>query len=217
MRTTRQIVKANIKKLVDEEGSPKAFAEKIGVTRQAVNNWINDTSIPDIERLAVIARLYNLQLSDLLTSDDGLIPQFSDSQWIDRPLYGSIAAGTPLEMLPVDDEYPAPKPIADKYPDGFWLRVSSDSMNLLFPVGTLVYVNPMNDIRVNGKPYALCVNGYDAVAKLVDKTAHGYRLVPASTNPVYVPQEYDYRIPDTDRITVIGEIVYDMKPFDWSY
>lgn len=218
MGTTRQIIQSNIKRLVDLCGSPKAFADKVGVTKQAVNNWINSSNIPDIEKLASIAHAFDMPLSEILSSEDGLHPiPNTSSMWIDRPLYGSIAAGTPLEMIEIDDSYPAPKAIVDKYPDGFWLKIASNSMDLMFPEGTLVYIDPMDDIRVNNKPYALCVNGYDATVKLTEKLANGYKLTPASTDPTYKPTVYDYAIPGTDKITVIGEVVYDMKPFDWSY
>lgn len=212
-----------LKALREESGLSQAkVAKALNISYSGYQNYEygKREKIPG-DVLSRMAMLFNTTTDYILgvsnTRYKTIKPDVSESNFVDRPLYGSIAAGTPLEMLPIDETYETPRPVAEKYPNGFWLRIASDSMNLLFPVGTLVYVNPMEDIRVNGKPYALCVNGYDATVKMVDKMSNGYRLTPASTNPVYVPQEYDYSIPGTDRITVIGEIVYDMKPFDWSY
>lgn len=224
----RENVLKSLQALIDKEGSKAEFARKVGVSRSAVTNWTSGLNAPDIEIIAEIADKYDVQLSDILygridqntnATEYHMIDfsQKNKDHFIDVPLYGSIAAGTPLEMLPVDDMHPAPKQIVDRYPDGFWLQIASNSMDLLFPVRSLVYVDPMDDIRVNGKPYALCVNGYDATVKLVDKLSNGYKLSPASTDPTYKPQIFDYSVPGTDKVSVIGEIVYDMKPFDWSY
>lgn len=218
-------VSENIDALMAEYDIPaSSIARAAGVSEASVSEWRNKGVIPRRQNLERLCSYFGLKQDDILSDSNGFAAKThgisnptSSNGWVDMPLYGSIAAGTPLEMLPVNDTYPAPKEIADRYPQGFWLKVSSDSMNLMFPQGALVYVNPMDEVRVNGKPYALCVNGYEATVKLTEKLSNGYRLIPASTDPTYKPQVYDYSVEGTDKITVIGEIVYDMKPFDWRY
>lgn len=199
---------------------PKA-AEALGISLSGYQNYeYGKRDIPG-DVLIAMSRLYDVTVDYILgfsqyrNKHEQLLAM--SSAFVDRPLFGSIAAGTPLEMLPVDDFYPAPKPIVEKYPDGFWLKIASNSMDELFAVGCLVYVNPKKEVDENGKPWALCVNGYDATVKIVDKLENGYRLSPRSTDPTYKPIIYDYTVPGTDKITPIGEIVYDMKPFDWRY
>lgn len=211
-----------LKELREEaDKSQQWVADTIGISDTAYQNYEHGKRDIPSNVLEALAELYETSTDYLLGlvsyKNKRISPSSSDSLFVDVPLYGSIAAGIPLEMLPVDDAYPAPKQIVDRYPDGFWLQIASNSMDLLFPVRSLVYVDPMDDIRVNGKPYALCVNGYDATVKLVDKLSNGYKLSPASTDPTYKPQIFDYSVPGTDKVSVIGEIVYDMKPFDWSY
>lgn len=46
--------------------SQQAFAEKFGVTYQAVSKWENGKNIPDIATLKEICKEYNLKLEDLL-------------------------------------------------------------------------------------------------------------------------------------------------------
>ena len=46
--------------------SQQAFAEKFGVTYQAVSKWENGKNIPDITILKQICQEYNLKLEDLL-------------------------------------------------------------------------------------------------------------------------------------------------------
>ena len=211
-----------IRALREESGlSQPKVARALGVSLSGYQNYeYGKRDIPG-DVLVGMSGLYDVTVDYIL----GFSP-YRDKQeqlaamvdaFVERPLFGSIAAGTPLEMLPVDDTYPAPKAIVDRYPNGFWLRIVSNSMDLLFSPGTLVYVNPKEDVDVNGKPYALCVNGYDATVKIVDKLENGYKLSPRSTDPTFKPKVYDYSVPGTDRITPIGEIVYDMKPFDWNY
>lgn len=203
--------------------SQDQVAEIAGVSQSVISSWENGRSIPRKSNIQKILNKYTeLTFDDFFSEEVGYAQRSlglsrQDQSWVDIPLYGSIAAGTPLEMIPVNDLYPAPKAMIDKYPHAFWLRISSDSMDLLFPIGSLVLVNPIEEIRVNGKPYALCVNGYDATVKIVDKLANGFKLSPRSTDPTYKPKIFDYDVPGTDMITVIGEVVYDMKPFDWSY
>lgn len=46
--------------------SQEQLAEKVGVSRQAVTKWENDTSLPDIENSKIIASLFNISLDELL-------------------------------------------------------------------------------------------------------------------------------------------------------
>ena len=66
MGTARETVRRNINALVDYEKSPTAFADRVGVSRQSVNNWTKGANAPDIEMIAVIARAYNVPLSAML-------------------------------------------------------------------------------------------------------------------------------------------------------
>ncbi len=47
----------------------EAFAEELGVSRQAVSKWENGTSIPDVQLLLRIADFYNLTLDQLVRDD----------------------------------------------------------------------------------------------------------------------------------------------------
>lgn len=69
MSTVRETVQHNINALVDYEGSPSLFADRIGVSRQSVNNWISGKNAPDIEMINQIAREYRIPLSVILEGD----------------------------------------------------------------------------------------------------------------------------------------------------
>lgn len=59
--------------------SQQAFAEKFGVTYQAVSKWENGKNIPDIAILKEICQAYNLKLEDLL---DAKISNKSKNNWL---------------------------------------------------------------------------------------------------------------------------------------
>lgn len=141
----------------------------------------------------------------------------SHEDFVDVPLYGSIAAGTPIEMIEVDGTHPVPSKVCDRYPNAFLLKVEGDSMNRVLPDGCYALVDPCETVEDNGKPYAVCVNGYDATIKRVRKLNNGFELVPDSTDPTYTPKTYNYNEPGTETVTVIGEVVYYVLPFDWGF
>lgn len=138
-------------------------------------------------------------------------------EFVDVPLYGSIAAGTPIEMIEVEDVHPVPSEVANRYPDAFLLKVDGESMNRIIPNGAYALVDPRETVDHDMKPYAVCVNGFDATIKRVHHLNNGFELVPDSNDPTYSPTIYNYNEPGTDVITVIGEVVYYVLPFDWSF
>ena len=69
MSTVRETVQNNIIALVDYEGSASAFADRLGVSRQSVNNRVNGKNAPDIEMINQIARVYRVPLSVILEGD----------------------------------------------------------------------------------------------------------------------------------------------------
>lgn len=137
-------------------------------------------------------------------------------RFVDVPLYGSIAAGTPIEMIAVDDTHPIPECVRDAHPGCFLLRVVGESMNRVLPNGSYALVEPCEDVVHDGKPYAVCVNGFDATIKRVRKLANGFELIPDSTDPTYRPVVYDYGMEGTEEITVIGRVVWYCIPFDFE-
>ena len=61
------------------------------------------------------------------------------------------------------------------------------------------------------------MNGYDATIKRVRKLENGFELSPDSTDPTFRPTIYDYGVDGTDRVTVIGRVVYYVLPYDWEF
>lgn len=218
----REKIQRSIVLLVNREGSPSKFAKKVGSTKQAVANWVSGKNAPDIEKIAEIARVYNIPMSALLNGSietEKIESQdIKSNSFIDVPVLGSIAAGDPIDMMEIDDTFPCPVAVRNAHPNSGWLRIEGNS----YSAGGLcngMYALIDFDAKeiVPDKPFAVCVNGYAATIKAIEKLANGLKLIPKSYDPTYRPIVYDYNKDDTEEVTVIGQVVYASFPFDWGF
>lgn len=196
--------------------SQQQLADAIGATQQTIQRY--ESGARDIKSSVIIklSEALGVTISYLLGMESEKIDS-SPNSFVDVPLYGSIAAGKPMEMVAVEGSHPIPTKVREKYPDSFLLKVEGDSMNRILPNGCYALVDPRQTADCNGAPYAVCVNGYDATIKRVRKLNNGFELVPDSNDPTYEKKTYNYNEPDTDTITVIGRVVYYVLPFDWAF
>lgn len=209
-----------IRRLIKEEyGSVPHFAEQISVPATSIYNALNrGMANTRTELTDKIYRRLNIDWDTAtLTDFKGLKVKDKAREFTDVPLYGSIAAGKPIEMHSCDESFPIPCAVHSKHPDAFLLKVSGTSMDRILPDGCYALVDPCDSVDHDGAPYAVCVNGYDATIKRVRRLANGFELVPDSTDPTYKPVVFDYGIEGTETVTVIGRVVYYVLPYDWSF
>ena len=189
---------------------------------RGVLSWENGRTTPDADTLIELCILFGIEISEFYYKspqymESAITATSNEEDWVDVPLYGSIAAGTPIEMMEVEDVHSIPAVVAGRYPNAFLLKVEGDSMSRILPDGSYALVNPCSQVDHDGKPYAVCVNGYDATIKRVHHLNNGFELIPDSIDPTYAPVVYNYNDPGTDTITIIGEVVYYVLPDDWSF
>ena len=61
--------------------SQEELAEKIGVSRQAVSKWERAEASPDTDNLILLAKLYNVSMDELLSTDEPVEPaSFAERQ-----------------------------------------------------------------------------------------------------------------------------------------
>lgn len=213
--SVRSVMARQLKAFRAKSGlSAKEVGDAIGKSEKTIYAWESERGQPDADVLIALCRLYSARISDFYSdstlSDDG-------SAFVEVPLYGSIAAGIPIEMIPVDDLHPIPAPMHERYPRAFLLKVDGDSMDRILPNGCYALVDPRDEVEGDNAPYAVCVNGFDATIKRVKRLANGFQLVPDSTDPTYPVQTFNYNQPGTETITVLGKVVWYVIPFDWSF
>ncbi|MBQ9021798.1 MAG: helix-turn-helix domain-containing protein [Eggerthellaceae bacterium] len=205
-----------LRELRDKSGLTQAkVAELVGISDNAYQRYeYGERDIPGNVLL---------RLADCFETTSDYILELSDSDssepqgWVPVPLVGRIAAGVPLEMDAIDDYLLIPAPIHARYPGCFCLTVTGNSMDRIMPDGCYAVIDRCDSVDVDNKPYAVCVNGYDATIKRVRKLERGFELAPDSTDPTFKPKVYDADNPTDDEVTIIGRVVYHVMPFDWEY
>lgn len=218
METLEEAIRRLIK---DKYGSVSKFAETIDMPVTSIYSAL-DRGMANT-RTELTDRIYrelNIDWDTAKLGDDYRelkLKKDSSSSFVDVPLLGSIAAGTPIEMIETDGSHPVPAKVMEQYPNAKLLEVKGNSMNKILPNGSYALVDPCSEVDRDNQPYAVCVNGYDATIKRVHKLDNGFELAPDSTDPTFKPKVYDYGEPGTETITIIGRVVYHVLPFDWSY
>lgn len=214
MDSVRMQIASKLKRFRKEAGlNVDQVGATLGKSGKTISAWEVGRGQPDGDQLIALCRLFGKRISDFY----GIEPETASSSFYDAPIYGSIAAGTPIEMIESEGTFPIPSAKHEQYPDAFLLKVEGESMNRILPNGCYALVDPCDDVERDNQPYAICVNGYDATIKRVRKLNNGFELVPDSTDPTFKPTVYDYGVEGTETITPIGRVVYYVLPFDWDF
>lgn len=203
----------NIKKLREKHNlSQKELGEIAGVSDKAVSTWENGLKEPRMGAIQKIADHFGILKSDII-EDKNIFRNKLNGDSVQMPLLGSIAAGIPLEMVPVKEMVNVPKEVSEMYPNAFLLQISGDSMNKVVPSDALALIDPTQEIR-NGDIAAVSVNGYDATLKRFYKFQNGITLEPESYNPNNKTQFYDSNNCEINQIHIKGKLVWYMAPLD---
>lgn len=207
----------NLKSIRKKRGySQEQAARDLGVSINTYRNWEQLKNSPKADTLRKIADYLSVPIDDLVLADSQSAAPDQSARMSYIPIYGRIAAGTPLDMDSMDGRAPIPYEVMRKHPHAFLLKVDGESMSNVLPNGCLALVDPdRRETIINGNAYAVCVNGYAATIKRVVKLANGFELAPDSKDPTYKPMVYDYGVEGTETITVIGEVVWYTLPFDF--
>ena len=205
-------VRFGIRKLRETHDlTQEQFGAIAGVSSMAVSQWENGRAVPRMGAIQRLSDHFGVPKSEIMGDDP------HDGGFVAVPLFGRIAAGEPLEMDAIEATGEIPPAIFARYPRGFLLTVTGESMNRILPNGCRALIEPCDEADRDGAPYAVCVNGYDATIKRVRKLENGFELSPDSTDPTFRPTVYDYGVDGTDRVTIIGRVVFYVLPYDWEF
>lgn len=211
--TIREIMAAKLREARKNSGlTAEEVGVQVGKSKKTIYSWESGKGQPDADMLIKVCRIYGMDVKDFFTESN---TTNEGDAWASVPLYGSIAAGTPIEMTAVEDTFVVPGELRNRYPESFLLKVVGESMNRVIPNGSYALVNPTKE-TVDGRAYAVCVNGYDATIKRVRTLANGIELYPDSTDPTIKSMVFDYADPNAETVTVIGEVVWYVVPFDYE-
>ena len=216
----------NVRALRINKGlSQEQFARIAGVSQSAVSAWECGTSAPHAANIQrIIDAIPGLVPDDILSSEHGYAKRIlrqtqstiTPHNVVDVPLFGSIAAGTPLEMIPTEGTYAIPAAIHKKHPRAFLLRVRGESMNRTIPNGSYALVDPSLSEARDGKVFAVSIDNLSATIKRIHILNNGIELQPDSLDPTFASQVFDYAQSDTHTLTILGQVVWYTIPYGFA-
>lgn len=193
---------SKIEEILQKEGlSERKACLDAGISIDFIRNMRRNGNTPKTDNLLKLAQSLNVDINIFLHKLNNKIP-LNDNPPISPPpfptiyIIGQVQAGqwTQATEWPKEDWIPFPFPIDTRYKDcpTFALKVKGDSMNLLYPDGSIVIAvnfcdlarNPENGecvVTIRRDPLTDC---YEATLKIVQIREDGSVLLwPRSNNP----------------------------------
>ena len=197
----KRVFRHNLQRYVSMSGkTQKEIADKIGVSAQTFNTWMQGIAIPRMGKVQLLADYFGIYKSDLIEDKTADPSPPDDRTYPTIPVLGTIAAGEPILM----SEHEVDRiPLYPNYGEGmFALIVSGDSMAPRIQDGDMVVALAQNDVE-NGDIAVVAVNGDEATCKRVYKGPGTVTLV-ADNAAVYPPHTYG---PGDDPVLILGKVV----------
>lgn len=177
-----------------------------------IQKWESGISEPSVEKLKLLADIYNVSMDLLLTEDIEIVTSNSATSFLRNskasrsiPVLGNVPAGIPLEAIENILDYEEISQDMSDRGEYFGLIVHGDSMEPKFSEGDVVIVRKQSVLE-SGEIGIIIVNGTDAtIKKFVAHDEGGISLIPL--NPKYAPKYYTDGEIDTVPIRVLGKVV----------
>lgn len=200
----------NLKYLREKKGLEQLeLAQLLGrKSASSVSEWEKGTYTPKAGALSDIAKIFHVDLSDLMNKDLTMPENMKEviPPTIRIPILGKIAGGRPIDAIENIEGYLYKTP--DGLPGGdlIALHVKGDSMSPTIPNGAHVIIRKQEDAE-NGELVAVRVNG-DTEATLKRLKKQGDTIILMPDNPSYSPIVVDEENP----VTIIGKVVsYEVR------
>ncbi|MCM3128984.1 LexA family protein [Paenibacillus provencensis] len=209
----------NLRRIRESKNITKSeLARRIEVSDVQIGYWENGKNEPRMGKVQQLADALGVTMDELIYDDTPVIENMTQVKGTSFrvPLYGSIAAGIPLEAIPVDEYIEIPEEIGRIYPDAFLLKVNGDSMNKIVPNGAYALIDPYNGEDINsGDVVAVLVNGYEATLKRFYKLNNTIVLEPDSYSKDFVAKNFTGD--QIESLKVIGKMVWFMSAPNTKY
>ena len=167
------------------------LAEKLGLSRSTIAMYETGGSEPDLETLKNIASFFNVSIDYLMGREQNVDHNITGAQLnrtvVKIPVYGTIPAGVPIEMIEdsyIEDEEEIPAEWIKGSAKYFCLKVRGDSMYPKFEDGDVLVLKQQEDCE-NGDFCAVSINHTECTFKKVIKQTNGITLQPL--NPSFEP------------------------------
>lgn len=177
----------------------KEIADYVNVAESTMSLYENGKREPDYNTLLKIAEFLNVGI-DVLFGNEESAPKIG----IKIPVYGTVAAGVPIEAITDIEDYEEIDEDMARNGDHIALKIKGDSMEPRMVNGDVVIVRLQPD-ACDGETAIVMVNGDEATCKKIKKTPEGIMLI--STNPAYEPMFYSNKQIEELPIRILGKVV----------
>ena len=205
---------SNLKYLREKHNvEQQELAEELGrKSGSTVSDWERGKATPNTGILTYIANRFGISLTELMETNlqDGAINE-PPSGYELVPVVGEVAAGSPNYAVEDIEGYMTLPPDKRSNDGLFYLRVKSDSMDKIFPVGSYVLVDSKIEAE-NGDIVIFKPNGDEATLKRYKQQGHIVWLEPESNNSDHESKVFDLRElmksgQEVDDFKIIGKVV----------
>ena len=195
----KEIMSANIKFYMEKYKMTRYdLCDRLGISYMTVSDWINAKKYPRIDKIEMMARIFNVQKADLVEEHKPKKHPFR------IPVLGSVPAGIPLEAVEdIIDWEEIPEDMA-RLGEYFALRIRGTSMEPRIKEGDVVIVRQQEHVE-NGEIAVMRINGDEATVKKFYDTGSGVMLV--GLNPAFEPLTYTPEQLESIPVRVLGKVV----------
>lgn len=211
-------IEEGIKELISERfGSIPKFASAIGIPAQTIYSALrNGIAGASATTFMPIADALDIDPVKLVKGELSVHDPFPPGS-VSVPLFGTIDAGQPADPDYVENSYPIPAEVHNRWPRAFLLGVEGESMNRVLPNGCYALVDPCDAVEQSNCPYAIAIGDNTAMIKRVVLLDNGFELRPDSHDPTFRSTVLDFGSPDSKPVSVIGRVVWYCLPARWSF
>ena len=189
--------KENFIRLCNNRGvSPNSVCRAVGLSGAAFSCW-TDESVPRRATLMRIADYFGVS-PEVLTGDKPI------GKGVRIPVFGSVAAGIPIEAITDIEDYEEISEALAKMGEFVALKIKGDSMTPLMIEGDTVIVR-IQDTADTGDIAVVMVSGSDATCKKIRRTADGIVLI--SINNAYDPMFFTNSEIESLPVRIFGKVV----------
>ncbi len=207
-----------IRELRNKKGlTQRELAEMLYKSESAIRMWELGKSEPDIQSINLLSEIFNVSPA-LITGWLPAVSTITYTQVYDTksektvsdivncriPVYGSVAAGIPIEAITDIEDYEEITEEMARSGKYAALKIKGNSMEPRFTEGDVVIVRLQEDVD-SGDIAIVLVNGDEATCKKIKKTPEGVMLI--STNPAYEPMFYSNKEIEELPVRIWGKVV----------
>lgn len=186
----------------------KELGKRMNLAESTISLYENGQREPDLSTLQKLAEFFNVTVDYLMGRDvDHNVRGVQlERSVVKIPVYGTIPAGVPIEMIAdtyIEDEEEIP---ADWLKGGnryFCLKVKGESMMPKFEDGDTLILKQQDDCN-SGDYCAISINCTECTFKKVIKHDNGITLQPL--NPSFEPMFFSNREISEKPITILGVV-----------